>query len=464
MYCNDAAEEVLDCTATDAIGQDVELLVERSRLEFDTEDALAEIERGDHVYEVRTSPITDRRDQRIGNTLVVHDVTTRKERERRLAAQRDELETVNDLNAVLRGVNQALVSALSREEIEAAVCERVTEADLYRNACIADLATWTGDGNRWTVAGDGIEDTPSPPTIETLEDGADTTSAIVPKVDEEDGTWTIVPLLYGRTVYGALGLYTDREHVSDRERSVLSELGETIGQAINAVETRQLLSAQTVVTLELECTDETDPLIAASEKLECAFDLEGVVPAGEAGPLAYLSVSGANAEHACETLADIAASSVSLIRSGDDEGLLEWSVTGDALLGSLVDHGANVTKARADGGRAKYELDIAAESSVRTLVETLTERFTDTHVLSKREQTTDVDRRTLPADHLEELTDRQRDVLEAAYRAGYFNWPRDADAETVADSLDIASPTLHAHLRKAQDSILTDIFDVDRER
>ncbi|MUV89455.1 PAS domain-containing protein [Halapricum sp. CBA1109] len=128
VYCNSAAEDVLDCDAADAVGRDVELLVERSRLDFDTEDALAEVERDDRIYEVRTSPITDRRDRTIGNTLVVHDVTARKERERRLATQRDELETVNDLNAVLRGVNQALVSALTREEIARTVCSRVTDA------------------------------------------------------------------------------------------------------------------------------------------------------------------------------------------------------------------------------------------------------------------------------------------------------------------------------------------------
>jgi len=38
----------------------------------------------------------------------------------------------------------------------------------------------------------------------------------------------------------------------------------------------------------------------------------------------------------------------------------------------------------------------------------------------------------------EELTDRQQAVLEAAYHRGYFEWPRDASGEAVADSLGIA--------------------------
>jgi PAS domain S-box-containing protein len=461
VYCNAAAEEVLDCNAADAIGRDVELLVDESRLDFDTEDALAEVHRDDRVYEVRTSPVTDRRDQRIGNTLVVHDVTARKERERRLASQRDELETVNDLNAVIRGVNQALVSALSREEIEETVCERVADADLYQTAFIGDIATWTGEADRWTVAGgDAVT---GPPALdhefETDPDDDPSPAAIVPS-GEDTGTWTIVPLVYGRTVYGALGLYTERESISDRERSVLGELGEIIGNAIDAVETRQLLSAEAVVELAMECTDRGDPLVAATTDLPGTLELEGLVPAGEDGPLAYLQVSDVDVTTARAALGDITNGVVRTIRDGDDEGLLEWQVTGDTPLGTLVDHGASVTDVRADGGRVRYDLDIASEANVRTLVDTVAEQFADTHVLSKRERTRSVEHMgALPGDGLDDLTDRQREVLEAAYRAGYFSWPRESNAEEVAETLDISSATLHSHLRKAEDSLLSDLFD-----
>ena len=496
VYCNAAAEDVLECDAAEAVGRDVELLVDESRLDFDTEDALAEVKRDGRTYEVRTSPITDRGDRRIGNTLVVHDVTARKERERRLARQRDQLETVNDLNAVLRGVNQALVSARSREEIEHAVADRVADADLYRTACIADIPTWQGEADRWTVAGDG----PDPPDVDgnfggsgtersdavSLEpasggaansggiggeptDGgaADGTANATPEAGAipasapgEPGTWTVVALVYGRTVYGALGLYTDRESVSDRERSILGELGETIGHAINAVETRQLLSADAVVELELECGDAAEPLVAASTELACGFELEGLVPSGEEGTVAYISVIGAGAGAARDALADVAAGTVRVVREGENGGLLEWAATGQSMLGTLVDRGTNVTAVRADGGTARYELDVASGADVRTLVDSVTGRYRDTRVLSKRERATLPESAApLPEDHLTDLTDRQREVLEAAYRAGYFSWPRDSNAEEVAETLGISSATLHSHLRKAEQSLLTDIFD-----
>jgi len=473
VYCNAAAEEVLDCDAAEAVGRDVELLVDESRLDFDAEDALAEVDRDGRTYEVRTSPITDRGDRRIGNTLVVHDVTARKERERQLARQRDQLETVNDLNAVLRGVNQALVSARSREEVERAVADQVADADLYRTACIADIPTWQGEADRWTVAGDG----PDPPSVDagitdragsgadpSAGDGdgdADAGATDLPEpAADGPGTWTVVPLVYSRTVYGALGLYTDRETVSDRERSILGELGETIGHAINAVETRQLLSADAVVELELECGDAGEPLVAASTELSCGFELEGLVPSGEEGTVAYIGVTGADAGAARDALADVAAGAVRVVRADEDGGLLEWAATGQSMLGALVDRGTNVTAVRADGGTARYELDVASGADVRAFVDSVTGRYRDTRVLSKRERATlPESAASLPEDHLTALTDRQREVLEAAYRAGYFSWPRDSNAEEVAETLDISSATLHSHLRKAEQSLLTDIFD-----
>ncbi|QLH81706.1 histidine kinase N-terminal 7TM domain-containing protein [Halosimplex pelagicum] len=494
VYCNEAAEEVLDCDAADAVGRDVELLVDESRLDFDTEDALAEVERYGNVYEIRTSPITDRNGRRIGNTLVVHDVTARKRRVRQLADHRDELSTLNDLNAVIRGVNQALVSAVGREEIERTVCERVADADLYERVVVADLATWRGEADRWTVAGDE-ETSPSPPAIDdtgfrrtdggqrgngaaqatdgeaTQTTDGETAQAtdgeairpLVPGVDDGEGTWTVVPLVYGRTVYGALGLYTERSTVSDRERSILGELGETIGHAINAVETQQLLSAESLVEIELACRDGSDPLVAVTTTVPCRVELEGVIPSSEEGPVAYLRVSDSEVGVVSDAFADVTDDSVRIVSEtadGDSGGLLEWQLTGDAPLGALVDHGAHVHSVGFVDDAVHYEFDIASGTDARVLVDHLRNRFEDIQVLSKREKSASVEvNEVLPQEPFEDITDRQEEVLRAAYQSGYFEWPRDSNAEEVADALGISSPTLHSHLRKAEQSVLSDLFE-----
>ena len=51
-----------------------------------------------------------------------------------------------------------------------------------------------------------------------------------------------------------------------------------------------------------------------------------------------------------------------------------------------------------------------------------------------------------------------------AYHAGYFEWPRGSTAEELADSMDVSSPTLHNHLRRAQQKLLSAFFDEQEAR
>lgn len=53
------------------------------------------------------------------------------------------------------------------------------------------------------------------------------------------------------------------------------------------------------------------------------------------------------------------------------------------------------------------------------------------------------------------LSDRQHETLETAIEMGYFEWPRRADIETVADTLGVTHSTALEHLRKAQQKLLT---------
>lgn len=57
------------------------------------------------------------------------------------------------------------------------------------------------------------------------------------------------------------------------------------------------------------------------------------------------------------------------------------------------------------------------------------------------------------------LTDRQREVVERALEAGYFDWPRDVTGEELASELGISRTTFLEHLRKAERKILADSLD-----
>jgi predicted DNA binding protein len=57
------------------------------------------------------------------------------------------------------------------------------------------------------------------------------------------------------------------------------------------------------------------------------------------------------------------------------------------------------------------------------------------------------------------LTERQHEVLQTAYYAGYFEWPRAITAGELADVLGIAQPTVSRHLRSSELKFLSMMYD-----
>lgn len=58
-----------------------------------------------------------------------------------------------------------------------------------------------------------------------------------------------------------------------------------------------------------------------------------------------------------------------------------------------------------------------------------------------------------------ELTDRQKEVLETAHAMGYFDHPKGANASEVAEELGITQATFTEHLSAAQRKLLTSILE-----
>lgn len=55
------------------------------------------------------------------------------------------------------------------------------------------------------------------------------------------------------------------------------------------------------------------------------------------------------------------------------------------------------------------------------------------------------------------LTDRQREILATAVEVGYYDVPRRATHQNIADALDLSTTTVGEHLRKIEAKLLSDI-------
>jgi PAS domain S-box-containing protein len=440
-----------------------------------------------HV-EIGAASITYEREPAV--QLVIRDVTDRHHREQQVARQRDQLEKLNRLNDVIRQIDQALVRAASREEIEQAVCDRLVEVDRYVAAWIGNdratsrelsvrAAAGALDGylDEIVVTAGGSEATGAGPSGRALT-GREVAVVGDVAADPAFEPWReaalergfrssiAVPIVYGDTLYGVVNVYADRADAFDAdERDVLAELGETIGHAINAAESKRALLADRVIELRLRLHVPEAFLVRASGALDRAFTFEGMVSNADGTYIEFFAVDGAEAE--AEAVLELAAESDGVRRArhvGDHggEALFEFVFEHDRnlVVQSLGELGAGVEELVVADGAYEATVELPYDADVHTVLEALERRYPDVDLLAQRERERPVEsRQTVWTEFRESLTDRQWSAVQTAYYAGFFDWPRTSTGEEVAESLDISPATFHEHLRAAQRKLLAALLE-----
>jgi PAS domain-containing protein len=268
----------------------------------------------------------------------------------------------------------------------------------------------------------------------------------------------LIPVYHSESSHGVLVLATSREgSPGDRERRVVADLGRRLGLAVSATEWRHLLLSDSVLELTFESTDDGSLFVQASDRLDCRIELDGTVPVEEE-LLYYVTVAGAEPEAALSLVRDVG--EARLVADRGETALLEVRAPHASLPFPLVERGGNVRSLVAEGGRAELVCEFPPDAAVRDLLEVLRGSFPDSTLLAKQETERPAASSLEFRESVEdELTDKQRSVLRAAYHAGYFEWPRGSTAEELADSMEVSSPTLHNHLRRAQQRLLTALFE-----
>ena len=461
----------------DHIGEAIERILE----EGDRVTAEARVLTGDGAripYEFNSARIVD--DGKVlGFTGVGRDISDRKARQR----QRERLER---LNAVVRTIDETMVTADSREEIETAIVEEFPAADAYRFAVIgrASGAT-TATGYSWEpVARAGIDAAAADEFASFVDppvdaDGEPALEArAVQRYDHLRESpieaWrrhararpfdavAVVPIVASDRPLGALVIGADDPAAfGDREREVLQEFGSTVGHAINAMAVRRLLYQDTVVELEFESTDRRDACVRLSDELECSISVDHVLPLADAVFVYYLTVSDADPDRVREVARDDEAiTELRLIDADDDESYWECVVRNSTITDLVADYGARLQSKTVRDGVAELTVHVGSSVDLHDLVDAITAAYPDSRLRSKRTVERPVETRGDFRQTVESmLTDKQRTALEAAYHGGYFEWPtRNSDAGEIADRLGIARQTFHQHLRVAQAKLLSAYF------
>lgn len=395
--------------------------------------------------------------------------------EERLERERERAEELGRITGLLRDVHRAAVDARTREELHRSVCERLVDSDPYVFAWLGEQDPATGElvalASHGREAGylDAVDipladEDRRGPAIRAVESGEvqvaedlETDSGFEPwreaALDRGYAAAAAIPVVYGGTVYGIVAVYADETGgFSERERAVLSELGETVGLAATAIERRRGLVADSVLEVDLAISDHE--VVGVCDDTGTTLTLRGLLAESGTEFVYYYDVTG-----------DVEAVAAAMLERIDriqrtrvlGESRLEMATADSVLTGWLSDLGGTVVAADVDGERIRVTAEFPIDTDVRQVVGSLPYEMT---VVAQRMTepsavTTDEFRDRVT----ERLTDRQLAALRSAYLAGYHDRPRTSTGDDIAETLGVSQSTFHQHHRVGVRKLLGAAFD-----
>ena len=425
-----------------------------------------------------------------GSVVVAHiDITQRKLAELDAREKRRDLEhLVSRIEGLVGDVMEAVLQASSREQIEETVCDRLVAVDHYTCAWVgrADLAAGTigpaaaaGDGTPpadATVSADAADPTaralttgdsqvaaaPAGQRLAAIHDDPLAAIAADQPPSTTAGEIAAFPLVYNDTKYGVLTVYTDESGVLDeRELAVLGVLARVASTAINAVESRRILTTDRITELELAVSDDGLFFRDIATSLSCTLQYQGTLSHDDGSVTMLFVVRGAAPDDVL-AVADGREDVVEThhVSEREDGNVFEFRVEEPPVVSQLAQRGAETTDITVDSHEVRITLELPASAEARAVVSQLADSYPSTELVARRQRERQgKTRQELLADIEEALTDRQRLALQKAEIGGFFEWPREISGEELADSMDISPSTYHQHLRRAEKKVIEALFD-----
>ncbi len=407
------------------------------------------------------------------------------EGERRLEQQNEELTRLDRLNGLIRDIDQALVQADTLEAIDRAVCERLADSDRFEFAWIGeyDAVTdaiepreWAGidgsyvDGLTITTDGSSNGEDPIAAAVRTRETHVVADIATDPRA----GSWReatlkrgarsciSIPLVYEESLYGVVTVYGRTPQPDERDHEVLAELGSTIAHAINAVETRETLQADSVVELTVRSRQADTPLCRFARQAGCTIEFEGFVLQSEGDVAAIFFIAAGVSPDELSTVGEqsIAIEELTCLSEHEEGTLIKAQLTDPTLASQFLEQDVVVRSLTIEEEVATAVVELHQTAEVREFIERLRETVTDLELLARHTRSRPLEtQHTFRTACVDRLTPRQEEVLHTAYRSGFFESPRAQTGSELSDALDISQSTFSHHLREAERKLCELTFD-----
>lgn len=434
-------------------------------------------------YQFTGARLSDTEGNLIGLVGIGRDISEKKRRQQELRQQRERLEALNSLNMIFRDITDDVIEQSTREEIEQTACAKLAESNSYTFAWIADtdsqirkMRTGTEMAGRNSNRSECqsalthlFEESPVSTTFKT---GEICVSQDVCK-DPDFASWSdvrrecgfrsfiTVPISHNETQFGVLGIHSERTGAfNQKERDIIEQFGDIIGYVFFAIERTEMLGS----ALELKFRSEQLASFFPEHKAETGdLTLEAVVPLedGENGFVEYWEIN-ANYVDEFRNFVERNESKRKPRLLGIVEGTAQLDVSAKAgsMSSVFAEQGGTLHTASLENNAIQMVGEFPETIEPKMVSNALRGWFPDIELISRK--------RVLTPQYLrksvnENLTDRQKTVLQIAHFGGYFDHPRRSTGEELAANLGITKQTFHHHLRKAESTMCHVLFDEPHE-
>lgn len=216
-----------------------------------------------------------------------------------------------------------------------------------------------------------------------------------------------------------------------------------------------------VVEVEFVLESSSYPFVYATKEEDCRFDLAQMLPR-EGGQIAEVfNVRGAEPTQILDLVSEYGSLEPQVLRRSDAGTLVEFLVSSGCPVYLLVKLGALPRTVTGVDGEGTITAEIPRTYQPSSVIDEFLSTYADAELVAKRKQ--DAATTMFALSRFEnvlqtQLTERQREVLETAFEAGYYDWPRTATGKEVAAELDITSATFSEHINNAERKLFTAMF------
>ena len=415
------------------------------------------------------------------NTETVFDRMKGQRESNRLSKQlqdtRSRITEREQLIEAIQRIQRKLSKADSRDVLEQTVVEEVAAMTMPEFVWLAQPRTadtdlsvgaWAGQDNGYLdsiTMGNGAR---TPAQRAAVQRQVVTISSIAGHAQQESWAKTALacgfesvvsfPITHDGILYGVLTAYAGETEAFDGiSLDLFEDLVSLLGSSISLLGQQSALSNHEFVELEFELTNSQYPLHRIATETGTTIRFETVLQSTEETVRLLVTVDDSEPERVLET----ATQNPRVREAGwfGDEQSKQVSLTVDRpfLATKIQTHGGQLVETVSENGSTSMRVQLPSKISLRPLVESLSDQYPEMKLLSQRTKTT---RGTqVPTSLYELLTERQFEILTAAYHGGYYETPRGVSGKQIADNFDISGPVVYNHLQAAHRTILDEAFE-----